>query len=383
MYKDILISEYANFFIKEDGTVWNHINNKLTKYPLPEPVTTGSAGHPYANVIGESGKVYHLKNNAPTVTPVPIGNAASSTAFYTHHVILSKEGGITVYKDDLKSVNLKTPGKIVKAIAAADLLVMDEFGGIWKYEWISSGKIVKSHSDLAKQMPEVIQMDTATDIATSRSMFSAAIVNGKLIVWCDAFGAPFIGQKKPTSPFKPDWAVNRLDKPLKKVYTTDNCLYIIDGNDELWGMGNNWVGQVGNGQIDPRVLAGNADMGNRTFVSEPVNISRGRKWKRVFVGTYYAFRTFFEDMLGNIYVCGYGKFGLHAHGIRPQDDPTNVGITAITKPHRVTIPPTLTVVSTDDLKSGKVAYPPKEPRTLIKTTTTRYYDDGTQETETV
>jgi|GEM_PF-6726840 len=374
MYKEILVGEYSNYFIQNDGKVSTYDNNKLSVYSLPEPIITGAAGHPWANVISESGQVYHALGDNTQWKKVPITGAISSTAYYTHHVIVGAGGSLTVYNDKLEVVSLKVPGRIVKAVAAAVLLALDDKGGVWKYNWISSGKIVKPHAELAKLAAEKINLPgPATDIATSRSLFSAAVVNGSAVIWCDAFGAPYVGQKKATGPIIPNWQ----PKNIKQIGASDNTLMMIDGNDEMWSMGNNWVGQVGNGEIDPRVLAGNADMGNRTFVSEPVNISRGRKWKRFWLGTYYAFRSFAQDIRGNIYAWGYGKFGLPAHGIRPQDDPANVGITAITIPWRVGIPQMLSVASTADIKSGKVKYPPAEPKVLIKTV--KYYDDGTEE----
>lgn len=369
MYKEILVGEYSSYFIDNDGEVSTYDNNKLVKYNMPSDIVTGSAGHPWACVIDLMGWVYHILGDNTQVKKTTITGAASSTSFYTHHVVVGKDGSLTAYTDDLKTVKIPVPGKIEKAVAASDLLVLDDKGGVWKYEWIASGKIVKPHADLAKLAAERIPMEPATDIATSRSMFSAAIVGGKLIVWCDAFGAPFIGQNKATNPIKPDWKINKLGKPLKKVFASDNVLYVIDGDDELWGMGNNWCGQVGNGQIHPAVLAGNADMGNRLFVPEPVKIGRGKKWKKVWVGTYYGFRTFAQDMEDNIYSWGYGKFGLLSNGIKPQDDVKNVGITAVTIPWYAAIPPTLRVVPTTSFKrnaDGTVTaegkpYPPIEP----------------------
>jgi hypothetical protein len=369
MYKEILVGEYSGYFIKEDGKVDTYDNGKKVTFPTPEKILTGFAGHPWANVIGESGQVYHLKGDSTEVKKVPVTGAASSTAYYTHHVIVGKDGSLTVYTDDLKAVKLKTPGKIVQAVAAAVLLVRDEKGGVWWYNWIKTGKEVKSHAELEALIPAKINMPPATDISTSRSLFSGAIVNGEPWVWCDTFGAPYVGlTKAQISPVNMSLAWGLKEKITSMVFS-DNTIHMITESGELLGMGNNWVGEVGNGQIHPKVLAGNADMGNRLFVPKPVNIGRGRKYKKMCSGTYYGFRHYAQEVSGQWSAWGYAKFRLLAYGVGPVDDPANVGISAVPIPWRTSFPDVQRSIATKDfvrqangsvLAEGK-PYPPIEP----------------------
>jgi alpha-tubulin suppressor-like RCC1 family protein len=413
--KKILVGEYANYIIYDDGNVDTHDNAQLVTFPLPEKIVDGSAGHPWATVIGESGKVYFVKGDSTEVDPLtesdskkPIRprekrkkpqvtvvrltreNIVACTSFYTHHVLINKAGDLLVFPDSNTDdvVALKTNGKIVAAVGASFLLALDEDGNVWRYDWIESGKIVKPNDELAVLQPKLIDLPgPATAIATSRSYFSGAIVNKEIYVWCESsYGTPFIN----TNSLTPVKATELWDipEPVEKIWMADNTTHFITSSGKLFGCGNTWVGEVGDGSKDPRVLEGNADMAYKTYVFPAAHLNPDRKYKELFGGTYYAFRHFAMEDNGSVDSWGYGKFGLLLNGIKPEDDASYVGTISVATPRRFDIPEELVYKTTEELQEmvADGTYPPPEadaptppPPEKKLLTTIKVFDDGSVE----
>jgi hypothetical protein len=382
----VLLGEYANYFI-EKGNVYTHDAGILVQFPLPEKIVRGSAGHPWATVIGESGQCYLVLGDSKIWKKISVIDGESSSSYFNYHVIVKKNGSVIAINDKLESATLRTTGRTVQAAAGHYLLLRNSGGEVYQYSWSQAPKVIRSVTELKILSYSKVNLPgMATDITTSRSMFSAAVVDGRAYVWCDSYGAQFVGLTKATSPdllnigYMMDNPPTIIMEYVSRVVASDNTLHFLTSNGRLYGMGNNWVGEVGNGQINPLVAAGNTDMRNTLFVKTPVLIDTGVLW--ISKNPYYGFRNFLKTKRGVLKSWGYPKFGLLVNGIRPVDDPANIGAAAITKPWGIVVADKLVMYSTAQIKAMKAAgtYPPAEvkpPRLLIEI---RYvYDDGTIE----
>jgi hypothetical protein len=372
----VLLGEYANYFI-EKGNVYTHDAGILVQFPLPEKIKRGSAGHPWALLIGESGQCYFALGDSRTWKKASIVDGETSSSYFNFHVIVRKAGGVIAINDKLETAELRTTGRTVQAAAGHYLLLRNSGGEVYQYSWSSAPKVIRSVTELKILSYSKVNLPgNATDITTSRSMFSASVVNGFAYVWCDSYGAQFLGLTKSSGP-----VIIPIPEPTIRVAASDNTLHFLTVNSKLYGMGNNWVGEVGNGQINPLVLAGNTDMKNTLFVKTPVLIDTGVLW--VSKNPYYGFRNFLKTIRGVLKAWGYPKFGLTLiGGFKPVDDHKNIGDAAVTKPWGIFVPDKMTTISSAQVKAMRAAgtYPPAEvkpPRILIEI---RYvYDDGSIE----
>ncbi|HYD90359.1 MAG TPA: hypothetical protein VEA37_02605 [Flavobacterium sp.] len=387
-YRQVYIGEYANYFKDTSGNAFTYDAGILSRYDFPEKIDTGSAGHPWSVMIGKSGQVYHTLGDSKAFKTVNISNGANSASYWNYHAVVRKDGRLTVYNDNLEMVDMA--GVRYKSVAAGHYLIaLDYDGNVWEFAWSKSQRVVKSITDLAVLKPVKKNLPApASSIATSRSIFSGALVNGEPWIWCDAFGAPYIGLKKATPNPVNAYSLWGLTEKLKKMVMSDNVTHMLTITGKLLGLGNTWVGEIGDGSKAAKaVQTGLADHAYKQFIVKAVHIRPDIVFIDIFASNSYGFRHFALDENFYLYSWGYAKFGLLANGIRPFDDPKNVVISSIPVPHRIVVPRQLIIISTNDLYkmiSGGF-YPPDEPvifiRKVIKVQIIREYNDGTIEVE--
>jgi len=368
MFKEILIGEYANYLIDDKGDLFTYDNSVLVKIPMPEKVKKGGAAHPWASIIGVSGQVYLALGDSLTWKTVPITNGAESTSgIWEYHAVVKTDGKISMFKNDLTVfLELKAPVgvKFVKVIAGHYLLALTDTGDVYSYTWCSAPRVWKTATELSQLNPVKINLPgAATDIATSRNMYSIAIVNGEPYGWCDTFGARYLGLAGATTTpvnLKTTWG---LTEKIVSIESSDNTTHMITETSKLLGVGDAAIGELGNGQKHPQVLAtSNWDMAWQLIVTKAVNIGKpGIKYTKISKGNSYGFRLFVQEENGQWSSCGYGKFGLLLNGIRPVDDINNMEHSVATI-RRIVTPSTLTIITTQQLKAMYAAgtYPPAE-----------------------
>lgn len=209
-------------------------------------------------------------------------------------------------------------------------------------------------------------------------MFSAAIVKGQVHCWCDSFGAKYIGLSNTVS----SYTILNTPEPITIIEASDNVMHMIGASGKLYGIGNTWVGEVGDGSQAPQIAA-NDSADFAYFLFRPLtHIAPGRLFKAIFNGSSYGFRHFAQEQDGTINSWGYAKFGLLLNGIRPADDTKNVAETAVKVPWRIAIPSDLIIKSTAELKVmiDAKTYPPPEPKVIdpvpVRKVVAILYDDG-------
>lgn len=367
---DIGVGEYSNRILNKKGEVWTYQQGTLllVKYALPEAITHVSAGHPWANAIGVSGKTYQLANKTNTYRVSTVTDGLVSDGYWDMQAVVKKNGGISLIDNNGTAIHLKAPtgSKLVAVAAGHFLLALDEMGRVWQYNWCTGNRVFLPIDQLQSMTPVVIPLPgPATRITSSRTQHCTALVNGEPWSWCTTFGAQYIGapgaQPAPVN-MTQRWG---LKEKLIEIKSSDNTTHMITVSSELLGMGDGAIGEVGNGAKHPLVIAdGTWPMERRLFFPVPVNIGRGRKYDKLAKGNSYGFRNFARETNGFWSSWGYGKGGLPMYnGIRPANDTSNVADASVAIPWRITIAPKETIVSNEQLSAmvATGAYPYKEP----------------------
>lgn len=376
--KQIAPGEYANYILDTDGGVFTHNDNKLSKYALPEKVTSLSAGHPFGYGIGESGALYLLTGDSPTFRKMA-DNVKLVDAYWDWCVVVFKDNTMSTYRNGLLFTRLAAQVKFtpIEQLAVAHYItIRTDDGSVYQLDWSAtpwkSGTTWYKTSQASLVPRKIALPGAASWITTSRNMFSAAVVNGEAHTWFDSYGAKNMG------------SMNKIPvpEPIAIIEASDNVMHMIGESGKLYGIGNTWVGEVGDGSQAPEIAANNsADFAY--FLFRPLtHIAQGRLFKAIFNGSSYGFRHFAQEQDGTINSWGYAKFGLLLNGIRPFDDRLNVAATAIKEPRRIDIPDTLVVKTTAELtamiKAG--TYPPPEPKVIdpvpVRKIVAVLYDDG-------
>lgn len=390
----IAVGEYANY-IEDNGKVYTHGNdNKLRDLNLPEPVQVKAAGHPSISnggggyAIGSSGALYMLWSGATPGFKKIADNIKLVAAYWQWCMVVHADGTMSLYKDGVKYAALtKKPGNVVEIKLAQVAMIRLDNGQVWFYEWTKAAWKAdtvwyKTKAEIeALPAKQVVLPGAATSIGTSRTGFSAAIVDGKPYVWSDTFGSRYIGE---TAAVMTPKVINKAPaKPLVKVAVSDMNLFFIDNEGNLYGAGGDGPGMVGNGQMNQKIIDnGNFEHSWTTYVP-PVQIAVGRKFSDIFTETSYGFRMVARETNGAINTWGYGKNGLLMNGIRVKDDAFSTEYSSVTTPHRIEIPQAITVVDTPTIKNMVAAgtYPPPEagvptPEPPVRKVVAILYDDG-------
>lgn len=362
MKKLLGIGEYANYLVDENGRLSTYISSKESFYNV-EPIVKITAGHPWGLAVGASGAVYLVRGASTQVVKTNMTGKAIAS-YWNYHAVVGLDGSLTVFNEGMSLIyKMRTPAKVKMVKAAADLVILTEDGKVYEYEWMSGARAFKPSLETltAKAIP---LPGVATWITTSRSLFSAAIVNGDPYVWNDAYGAPYVlakGAQGPTN-MAATW---KLTEKIIQIEASDHTLHAITASNRLGYVGDVGIGGGGDGAIDPRTLASTAgwDMAWRKFVTQFTYIGGNRTYDMIFAGNSYGFRKGARELSGQISTWGYAKFGLLGNGIQPVDDPANVGITANPTITRVEFPATMVMKTTAQLKTmvADKTYPPKEP----------------------
>jgi alpha-tubulin suppressor-like RCC1 family protein len=230
----ISAGQISSFFLKSDGTVWGSGQNNY-----------GQLGN------GASGQL--LSTNRPS--PVLVSNITAISAGYGHTLFLRKDGvmlgtGYNVYgqlgNGTTVNVNIPTPiASNVTAIAAGELdsFYIDTNGGLWGTGLNEQGAVGNGTSEPSYQFQLILTGVTAASGGYEHSVF----LKGDGSLW--GTGDGFFGQ----------FGLGTMDlidtnRPLKikaggvsAISVGEYHTMYITTDSNLWGMGYDNYGQLGDG----------------------------------------------------------------------------------------------------------------------------------------
>src|SRR5882757_3836361 len=213
---DVSGNLYNGAAIDSDGYLYTFFHGNLT----PAKITSDTLGKPFS------------------------GNIQVQAWFYTTYVTLKSDGTIWLLGGDAwqlfsngslitgKPIQVPTPlgVKFTKIVAADHLIGLSNTGDVYDFWGKAATKI---------KLP-----GAASDVTGSYNQFYLAVVNGQPYGWGQKM--QYLGQNAPIStPILLPWSIQT---PIVKVSCNDNALHYIDANGGLWGIGDNAIGNVGNGQ---------------------------------------------------------------------------------------------------------------------------------------
>lgn len=319
--------EYARFILRADNGMiyedyWNGHNVSLTQVNTEGKKIIDIAGALYSAVgVDEEGHAWVFGQGSIKPTRIekdtagsPFTGNRSCTAYFGTYVTLKSDGSVWLWGKDAwalfsdagggnlgKPTKLKSPKGIkFKKIRAANLLLgLATDGSVWT--WSAN-----------KGVPTKIALPgAASDIAGSHSGFYIAIIDG----WPYGWGAESIyigaaGSLPTPTPLKNLW---NLKSPIRRISANHNTVHFIDGEGRLFGLGDNPMGEVGNGSE----LVNHADQyktpyawswtKHENLVKRPVEIGAGIKWKDVWADNSYAFYHYAIDEHDSLYFWGRSK----------------------------------------------------------------------------
>jgi len=326
--RKIACGEYARYILRaDDGQVyedyWNGHSVALTRVNTNGKKIVDIAGALYTAVgVDEDGFAWVFGQGSITPTRIstdttgkPFTGNISCTGYFGTYVTLKTDGTLWLWGKDawgLFSDNVNTnlaspirlkspPGIKFKKIRAGNrLIALATNGAVYEY---SAGK---------KGIPsKVVLPRPASDIAASHTGFYIAIVGGYPYGWGAEsvyFGAT--GSIDVPIPLKKIWG---LTAPIKRITANHNTIHFIDSMGRLFGMGDNPIGEVGNGEE----LVNHADKyptpyawswtKHELLVSRPVEIGAGIKWKDIWADNSYAFYHYAVDENDSLYFWGRSK----------------------------------------------------------------------------
>jgi len=324
----VACGEYARYILRaSDGFVyqdyWNGHNVSLTVVNTNGKRIIDIAGALYTAVgVDEEGYAWVFGQGSITPTRITTDttgaaftNNISCTGYFGTYTTLKSDGTIWTWGKDAwalfsdagggtlgRPVKLKMPQgvKFKKIRAGNQLIALATNGSVYEYSAGHKGLPVR-----------VALPGPAGDIAASHTGFYIAIVQG----WPYGWGAESVyfgatGSIVTPIPLKNIWG---LRAPIKKITANHNTIHFIDEQGRLFGMGDNPIGEIGNG----KELVNHAELyktpyawswtKHENLVSHPVEIGIGIKWKDINADNSYAFYHYAMDENDSLYFWGRSK----------------------------------------------------------------------------
>lgn len=356
--------EYTVYFLTDQGNLYDYVWNQAALASIPtlvikNKVSSAAGGLHNGLAIDISGSVwtygdntYGQRGNNTTGgdgTPLQVpkdstGNVFSNLSqvvgWYSTNIARKADGTVWYWGQDYLNLfgkNVLVPTALViptgvsiaKIIAQSPLLGLDTNGGVW--EWRTGNKTPVQISLPGK----------ATDIAGCANGVSFAVVNGQPYGWGSAFSQWGLPSANPSA-LNSLWKINGT---ITNIVGNDNTLHYIDSNGDLWGVGDNQMGEVGNGDetnfsvvTPPNALYAWNWTRYLRMVKTPVHIAVGIKFKQICTENSDVFYVYAQDINGNWYSWGRNKGYVLGNGVGLTGDmaSTYPNIADVPKPTLVT-----------------------------------------------
>lgn len=312
-------SEYRAFVLTDDGQIgmWMWDQTKLAShmqfFPLIGCIDLSGGMHHGCAIDGQ-GIAYDLDIKSLSATKAAGDINVAIYAYFDTNLSIKKDGSVWLWRGNDYKLFPAAPAaptmltypaglSFVKLACGATLLGLTNKGEV--YEW-SAGK----PSPVKKSLP-----GAATDIFSSANRWAGAVVGGDIYGWTDSVGTGiYLGKtgviSTPIS-LKTLWG---FKGNITKVTANHNSLHFLADDGDLYGMGDNAAGDVGNGEEKvnkaetyPTPYVWDWALGGGPMVTKPVHIAAGIKFKDIFTGSSYAFYHWAIDVNDNTYSWGRNK----------------------------------------------------------------------------
>ena len=333
--RKVACTEYKASWMYADSTVRSFIYNtvsghvELMTYNLNgRKAVDASTGFNVVTILDDQGYVWlgNAGSNTATrwntdTTGAPFNNNKAIYGYFSSYLSIRNDGSIWYWGNDSYNfyggatinspVKLHAPAGVqfTKLAMGTSLMGLSTTGNVYIWDTGDSN------------YHQVVLPRPASDIAASRQGFFVAVVPDNIAVstmgYPYAFGpeSRYYGtttQATYTAPLacKGLWG---MTVPIKEISANQNTIHFIDSLGNLYGMGDNAQGEVGNGQE----LVNHAEQYATPYawswvkyglmVSTPVQIGAGTKFKKLFTGSDYVFYNYALDVNDSLYFWGRNK----------------------------------------------------------------------------
>ena len=328
-------TEYQAAWLYSDGVVRSFVYNtksghvEITGFPIGgRKAVDVSTGFNRITILDDQGYVW-LTYAGTALTArfdkdaygAPFNGNVSIYGYFFTYLTIRQDGSIWYWGgDDYKLYGGRTldapvklhqpPGvKFSKVSTGNALLALSTTGDVYYWE--------KGDSNYKKvNLPK-----PASDIAASHMGYFIAVVPDDIAAskdgWPYAFGpeSKYWGSQIPAAPSAPVSikALWKMTYPIREINTNQNTLHYIDSQGDMYGMGDNANGEVGNGEelvnhAEKYATPYAWDWGKYgLMVMSPVKILPGTKWKHLFTGNSFVFYNYASDVNDSLYFWGRNK----------------------------------------------------------------------------
>ncbi|MBN9385215.1 MAG: T9SS type A sorting domain-containing protein [Chitinophagaceae bacterium] len=335
-------SEYKAAWLYSDGVARSFVYNTTTGHVEFMPYLINgrkavdiSTGFNVITLLDDQGYVWlgdKGKNTATRWDKDAYGNAfngnVSIYGYFFTYLSIRNDGSIWYWGgDDYKfyggavaaPVKLHTPAgvKFTKISTGNALMALSTTGDVYYWD--------KGDSNYTKiPLPR-----PATDIAASHMGYYIVVVPDDITVskmgWPYAFGpeSKYWGSQVPAAPTAPVSikALWNMTYPIREINANQNSIHYIDSQGDMYGLGDNANGEVGNGE----------ELVNHTekyatpyawnwgkygwMIGTPTQILPGTKWKHLFTGNTFVFYNYASDVNDSLYFWGRNKSFVGGDGV--------------------------------------------------------------------
>ena len=335
--RKVACTEYRDAYLYSDSTaralVWNQDANQNEFDPLPingrKAVDIATSGFKLLTILDDSGYVWLNQDNTTSTrwdtdtTGAPFNGNKSIYGYFFTYLSIRNDGSIWYWGGDdyhfysSSGVNINRPVRLhapsgvqfTKLAPGNTLLALASNGDV--YAW--------SMGD--SNYTKVTLPGAASDIAAGHLDFNIVVVpdagSTSHMGWPYAFGGEYTyyGASSPGTMAAPVAlrTVWSMSSPIKEITANSNVIHYIDSLGDLYGIGDNAEGEIGNGQE----LVNHAELYASPYgwswnkyglmTPAPVHVAAGTKFKKIFTGISFAFYHYALDQNDSLYFWGRNK----------------------------------------------------------------------------